>query len=234
MLLLSIGALLGSHANGPADTSRVLERYFKKAVSACQQSPATIVMIFIDECDALLSNEAVAGMFATLLDTCHAHPDWQRLIVVAATNRVDSIPAFLRRPGRLDREILVSPPTVEERRKILETILSSSDGATTAPWKSQQDLTELAESCVGYVPADLNALVRRAFFISIHEGSAHIELEHLKRAMLDVGASALRDAALSAPPQMTWDDVAGDPGGAKVCWLLLRVGTLYCSVFLHY
>mmetsp|Transcript_14807 Transcript_14807/g.25092 ORF Transcript_14807/g.25092 Transcript_14807/m.25092 type:complete len:309 (-) Transcript_14807:1025-1951(-) len=33
--------------------------------------------------------------------------------------------------------------------------------------------------------------------------------------MSEVGASALRDAALSAPPKTTWDDIAGDAGGAK-------------------
>jgi len=39
---------------------------------------------------------------------------------------------------------------------------------------------------------------------------------YLQRAMIDVGASALRDSKLSAPPTTTWDDVAGNLQ-AKVC-----------------
>jgi ATP-dependent Zn protease len=37
----------------------------------------------------------------------------------------------------------------------------------------------------------------------------------LWQAMAFVGASALRDASLTAPPKASWKDVAGDPGGAK-------------------
>jgi len=40
-------------------------------------------------------------------------------------------------------------------------------------------------------------------------------VDYLERAMKDVGASSLRDATLSKPPNSDWNDVVGDPGGAK-------------------
>jgi hypothetical protein len=49
--------------------------------------------------------------------------------------------------------------------------------------------------------------------------------------MSDVGASALRDASLSAPPKITWNDIAGDPGGAKVGYATLHgVWMLFVTV----
>ena len=82
----------------------------------------------------------------------------------------------------------------------------------------------IAELCVGYVPADLAALFRRAKYLAMQKESNKenkllqdaIALDYLEVAMNDVGASALRDASLSAPPKTTWDDIAGDPGSSKV------------------
>lgn len=78
---------------------------------------------------------------------------------------------------------------------------------------------------MGFVPADLAALVRQSWLLSLQEdndaaengGSTCITLQHLEQAVLMVGSSALRDAtALAAtPPSTSWHDIAGDPGGAK-------------------
>ena len=221
-------------------------------------APATIV--FIDECDALLSIQSVAAMLATILDRISSSSastalatGWSRIIVVAATNRVDSIPVALRRAGRLDRDIPMGPPDAEERAKILLSLLRGSNSwinqrshhrashvaatttmAATEESKHSADtdghLRHLADICVGYVLADLLALVRRAAWHALQEEENDgtdtkgndaplfiITPENMERAMKDVGASALRDASLSAPPRVTWDDIAGDPGGAKVC-----------------
>lgn len=83
--------------------------------------------------------------------------------------------------------------------------------------KEQGGLSSIADACVGYVPADLAALVRKAAYYGIQDGSSRITIELLRQAMKDVGASALRESAISAPPLTRWDDIAGDVGGAKVC-----------------
>jgi SpoVK/Ycf46/Vps4 family AAA+-type ATPase len=90
------------------------------------------------------------------------------------------------------------------------------------------DLRNLADACVGYVAADLAALVRRStilaierFFHNVDDQSSNddrtstISIQDLVNATNDIGASCLRDASLSAPPKTTWDDIAGDAGGAK-------------------
>jgi SpoVK/Ycf46/Vps4 family AAA+-type ATPase len=87
---------------------------------------------------------------------------------------------------------------------------------------------EIAQECVGYVPADLAALIRKAELLHSRdtiEGSKVLNSEqnqqqstflgYVRQAMSLVGASALRDAAIKTPPKITWDDIAGDPGGAK-------------------
>ena len=54
---------------------------------------------------------------------CHPQDGLQtrgRVVVIGATNRIDSIDPALRRPGRFDREFLFPMPTEKARRRILE------------------------------------------------------------------------------------------------------------------
>ena len=188
-------------------------------------------MLFLDEAEALVSSTAVGTKLALLLDQMNDDENLVHMVVVAATNRMDSIPGYLRRPGRFDQEIAIAPPMADERTRILTSLLSSK--IPKAPSLVEEtEIATLASLCVGYVPADLDALVRRAMVIfstySIRRndsnggeqgGSTELLkskfLECLYLAKNDVGASALRDAALKAPPTTSWADVAGDPGGAK-------------------
>ncbi|KAL7463630.1 hypothetical protein ACHAXS_003987 [Conticribra weissflogii] len=237
-------------------------------------------VIFLDECDALVASSIVAAMLALLLDkmegsvdatACRGGDDekygnrecddgWSNLVLVAATNRIDAIPTFLRRPGRLEKEILVNPPNADERFELLKSLIGSSRESSIERSRyrgndvvenkdSEEDLTEsiddagiqsVADACVGYVAADLSALVRKAALFSIERQfhnsitrnitrsfqnqkqepnnqspTALITTQDLFTAMNEVGASSLRDANLSAPPKTTWDDIAGDVGGAK-------------------
>jgi len=157
---------------------------------------------------------------------------WERLVFVVATNNLNMIPSILRRPGRLESEITVDPPDSKERAAILKTLLLYNFGSNAkinheisrkgnnlkhSIDMSDDELYQFAEECVGYVAADLNALVRKSFLSSLEglRGSNSLTIGHLKDAKEKVGASVLRDAALNAPPETRWDDVAGDVGGAK-------------------
>jgi transitional endoplasmic reticulum ATPase len=230
--------LLANNEANDTNASRALQRNFREALQYASQSELHVALIFLDECDALVSSNmtdendtttaAATATLAWLLDQLNDSgagnkSGWQRVLMVAATNRLDAIPQFLRRPGRLDREMVLSPPSATERLALLRQLLTgptAGDSAEHLMGPNEQELLSVADACVGYVPADLVALVRRATFLSLQEGGeggdGRVTPSHLYRAMADVGASALRDAALSAPPKMGWDDVAGDPGGAKV------------------
>jgi len=203
-----------------------IERYFVKAARTLvvptthikqQQQPPSLAVIFLDECDALASDAVTVGTLGVLLDRISTDPAWRRIVVVAATNRINAIPASLRRPGRLDREIPLGPPNVQERRHMLQSLVTAAGTNSDS-----LELQLVADVCVGYVAADLAALVRRAALLGMTNASMNsinsngaITAKLLMRAVEDVGASALRDAALSAPPGTVWDDIAGDPGGAK-------------------
>ncbi|KAL7497987.1 hypothetical protein ACHAWT_006842 [Skeletonema menzelii] len=226
--------LLAMSGGSNATTARVLEGHFEEAAKFCRSrdragAAAKAVVLFLDECDALVSSHVVAAKLALLLDKMegvvqpHSRSGkWGQIIVVGATNRVDVIPAFLRRPGRMEKEVVFSPPNADERFSLLKTLLSDHD-------IPHLELQNVAEECVGYVAADLSALVRKAAMLGIERNvnennmsceaglsdRSTVTTKDLITAMIDTPASCLRDASLSAPPKTTWDDIAGDAGGAK-------------------
>ena len=80
-----------------------------------------------------------------------------QVAVVGATNRPNDLDPALRRAGRFDRELSLAPPSSRERQKILGTFL-----AKMGERAGEVDVKALADRCVGYVGADLEALCRRA------------------------------------------------------------------------
>eukprot|EP00980_Cylindrotheca_fusiformis_P024441 scaffold11924_cov118-Cylindrotheca_fusiformis.AAC.2 len=198
-----------------ANPVQALEREFQVALSNADDA---VILLFLDECDAIVSVDSMAAMLAVLLDQIDASN--LKIVVVGATNRIDSIPAMLRRPGRFDYEIPLAPPTAVERLEILSKIVQEKGRPPNIFEK--KELLRMADLCVGYVPADLTALFRQAEYLARQKTSSASPDMHLTQAVYQlecaidfVGASALRDAALSAPPNTTWDDIAGDPGNAK-------------------
>ncbi|KAJ2809399.1 TAT-binding protein-like protein 7, AAA ATPase [Coemansia guatemalensis] len=101
------------------EAERQLRRLFAQA-RAFQPS-----IIFFDELDGLAPERSGrhdhvhASVVATLLALMDGVDDRGHVIVVAATNRPDAIDPALRRPGRLDRELLFRAPGPEARRRIL-------------------------------------------------------------------------------------------------------------------
>jgi SpoVK/Ycf46/Vps4 family AAA+-type ATPase len=212
-LPLHLVSLRGSEVlQNRANASQGLEGEFQTAAKLKEKA----VIVFLDECDALVSVESAAATLSTLLDMVST--EWTNLLFVGATNRIDSIPEYLRRAGRLDKEIRLSPPIAKERATILTSLLEQqvADGQNTVP---SDDFTSIvnhvAELCVGYVPADLNALIRKATLLAKEQGPHASVVNFVEGAMSEVAPSALRDALLAAPPKITWEDIAGDPGGAK-------------------
>ena len=224
------GSHIASKNGGLGESARELENHFDVAASVLRRSDKTemnVVLVFLDEAEALVSSTILGTQLALILDRVNNDVDWAGIVVVAATNHIDSIPDYLRRPGRFDQEIAIAPPSVEERKEILLSLLHPLQLSNFS--KDENDMIwELAELCVGYVPADLNGLLRRAMVLlssslatkseDDRKGESStlptlIRFMHLART--DVGASALRDAALKAPPTTKWDEIAGDPGGAK-------------------
>jgi ribosome biogenesis ATPase len=158
---------------------------------ASDSAPA---LIFLDEIDAIAPKRGDGGgsggnrgmekrMVAQLL-TCldmlapQNNRDGAPVLVLAATNRPDSLDAALRRAGRFDKEIFLGVPDEDAREHILRTMTSSIRLAGNFDYKL------LARKTPGFVGADVQSLAKEAAILAINR---------ICRDVLDGGAAALSE-----------------------------------------
>ena len=111
--------------NGPEIVSKFAgeaEEKLRRIFEAAQKHAPAI--IFIDEIDAIAQKRddvmsVEARTVAQLLTLMDGQIDRGQVMVLAATNRPDSLDPALRRPGRFDREIAIGVPNAEGRKEIL-------------------------------------------------------------------------------------------------------------------
>ena len=142
-----------------------------------------------------------------------------KVVVIAATNRPDSIDPALRRPGRFDREIEIGIPDQEGRMEILQIHTRGM------PVDEKIDLKQFAKVTHGFVGADLESLSKEAAMRSLRRILPDIDLQQekisseilqkikiseddFKEALKEVRPSALREVLVQVP-NVTWDDVGG-------------------------
>ncbi|MDW8106073.1 MAG: ATP-dependent zinc metalloprotease FtsH [Armatimonadota bacterium] len=143
-------------------------------------------LIFIDEIDAVGRqrgtglggghDEREQTLNQLLVEMDGFDPN-QGIIVIAATNRADILDPALLRPGRFDRHIVVDPPDVEGRKKILEV---HTRGKPLAP---DVDLEVLAKRTPGFTGADLANLVNEAALIAARRNKTRISMEEFEEAI---------------------------------------------------
>ncbi|MBO0825429.1 MAG: AAA family ATPase, partial [Actinobacteria bacterium] len=142
------------------------------------------------------------------------------VIVIGTTNRADALDSALRRPGRLDREILMGPPNASGRLEILRI----HTRGVPLKAEAQEYLEELARVTHGYTGADLVNLVREAGLHALRRsvgpglrelrsGAGHVHLRQVEKqdltyALGQTKPSALREAVVTATT-VTWSDIAG-------------------------
>lgn len=120
-------------------------------------------LMFIDEIDAItpkresaqreMEKRIVAQLLSCLDDIDPATNDGKAVVVLAATNRPDSIDPALRRGGRFDKEIIMPVPNERVREKILRALTRKSN------LNDDVDFPLLAQKTPGCVGADLRDLV---------------------------------------------------------------------------
>ncbi|XP_060062589.1 ATPase family AAA domain-containing protein 2-like [Ylistrum balloti] len=125
-------------------------------------------IIFFDEIDGLApvrssrQDQIHSSIVSTLLALMDGLDSRGEIVVIGATNRIDSIDPALRRPGRFDREFLFPLPSQEARRQILHI--------HTKAWNPKlldMFVKEVAERTVGYCGADLKALCTESALIAL-------------------------------------------------------------------
>lgn len=141
------------------------------------------------------------------------------VIVMAATNRPNSIDPALRRFGRFDREVDISIPDTTGRLEILRIHTKNMK------LSDDVDLEQIAAETHGHVGADLAALCSEAALQQIREkmdlidleddqidaevlNSLAVSMENFRFAMGKSTPSALRETVVEVP-NVTWEDVGG-------------------------
>jgi len=139
-------------------------------------------VIFFDEIDAIgkkrdnRSDEREQTLNA-LLSEMSGFGEKDGVVVLAATNRVDTLDEALLRAGRFDRQIEVPLPTQAERLRILEVHTRSK------PVSDAVSLEELAHQTALFSGARLESLVNEAAIAAVKRGADCIEPEDIQNAM---------------------------------------------------
>ena len=196
-----------------------LREFFKQAE---ENTPS---IIFIDEIDSIApKREEVSGdvekrIVSQLLTLMDGMKSRGKVVVIAATNRPDSLDPALRRPGRFDREIEIGIPDEEGRLAILNIHTRGM------PIDEKVDLKAISKITHGFVGADLEVLAKEAAMRSLRRIMPEIDLdqekisqeilqkiqitnEDFRDALKEVRPSALREVLIQTP-NVTWDDVGG-------------------------
>ena len=184
-------------------------------------------IIFIDEIDSIApQREEVTGeverrivaQLLSLMDGLQSRGD---VVVIAATNRPDSIDPALRRGGRFDRELEIGIPDEPSRLEILQIHTRGM------PLEQDVDLNSLANRTHGFVGADLQILAKEAALSSLRRFLPGIDLSKdqksldpetlqklkitkadFENGLLEVSPSALREVFVEVP-NIHWNDIGG-------------------------
>ena len=147
------------------ESEKALREHFEEAkrIAPC--------LVFIDEIDAItpkresaqreMEKRIVAQLLTCMDDLALEKTDGKPVIVLAATNRPDSLDAALRRGGRFDKEINMTVPSEPVREKIIRALTRKMRLANDLDFKT------LAKRTPGFVGADLNDLVATAGAVAI-------------------------------------------------------------------
>ena len=146
-------------------------------------------IIFIDEIDAV-GRQRGAGLggghdereqtLNQLLVEMDGFGTNEGVIVLAATNRPDVLDKALLRPGRFDRQIVVSQPDVKAREQILEVHARKKKIADDV------DLKTIAKNTSGFAGADLENVLNEAALLAARRNKKEIAMQEIEDAMVKV------------------------------------------------
>ena len=164
-----------------ADTVRNMFLEAKK-ISIATKKPT---IIFVDEIDSIGSREKsyLSGVDATINELLNQMDGFfkdDRVIVIAATNSIQSLDTALLRPGRFDRKITVPLPTQDGRKKIFKYYLDKI--ALNSSLQPEEIASHFAKQTTGLSGADLANLVNESALTAAREKAVMITMKHLETA----------------------------------------------------
>jgi len=183
-------------------------------------------IIFFDEIDAIapkredVQGEVERRVVSQLLSMMDGLKSRGKVVVIGATNRINSVDPALRRPGRFDREIELSVPSKKARLDIIKI------HTRNMPLAKNVNLETLAAKTHGFVGADISALTKEAAMnvlrkllpsLKLEEDEpipkevldkAVIKVDDFEAAMKVVRPSAMREVFVETP-NIGWNDIGG-------------------------
>ena len=175
-------------------------------------------IVFIDEIDAV-GRQRGTGLggghdereqtLNQLLVEMDGFEENDSVIVMAATNRRDILDPALLRPGRFDRQVLVSYPDVKGREEILKVHTRNK------PLAPDVELSTIAKSTVGFTGADLENLANEAALLAARYNRRAITKADMEEASIKVVAGPEKKSKVvsEAEKRLT----AYHEGGHAVC-----------------
>jgi len=214
------------NVNGPQIMSKMQgdsEKNLRDIFEEAEKNQPSI--IFFDEIDAIAPKreksqgeveKRVVSQLLTLMDGMSKRSN---VIVIAATNRPNTIDGALRRFGRFDREIDIGIPDDIGRLEILQIHTKNMK------IDNEVDLESIAKDTHGFVGADLAQLCTEAAMQCIREKMELIDLEdetidaevlnlmsvtadHFRFAQQTISPSSLKETVVEIP-NVSWDDIGG-------------------------
>ncbi len=150
-------------------------------------------IIFIDEIDAV-GRQRGAGLgggndereqtLNQLLVEMDGFGVNEGVILIAATNRPDVLDPALLRPGRFDRQVVVSYPDVNGREAILKV------HARKKPLAPDVKLKTIAKTTAGFTGADLENLLNEAALLAARANKKAITMKEIEEATIKVVVGA--------------------------------------------
>lgn len=135
-------------------------------------------LIFIDEIDAIGKSRGSGGpgnhderdqTLNQLLVAMDGFDSNRGIVVLAATNRPETLDAALVRPGRFDRNVTIDRPDIDGREKILHV------HARNIPIDHEINLRHIAAMTPGFVGAELANLVNEAALLAARKGKDSVD-----------------------------------------------------------
>lgn len=158
-----------------------------------QAKKHTPSIIFIDEIDAVGrqrgtglggghdEREQTLNQLLVEMDGFGAN---EGVILIAATNRPDVLDPALMRPGRFDRQVIVSYPDINGREAILKV------HARKKPLAPDVKLKTIAKTTAGFTGADLENLLNEAALLAARKNKKAITMEEIEEATIKVVVGA--------------------------------------------
>ena len=149
-------------------------------------------IVFIDEIDAIGKkrdgqvggNDEREQTLNQLLVEMDGFGANEGVILIAATNRPDVLDPALMRPGRFDRQVVVSYPDVNGREAILRV------HARKKPLAPDVNLKTIAKTTAGFTGADLENLLNEAALLAARKDKKAITMDEIKEATVKVVVGA--------------------------------------------